>query len=204
MVQAGLFLIPILDWVKKSRSHSPSPATLTTRIMTERPPNIQTERLILLALVPEEMEALIRGDVERFTKMTGFAFPPENANLGADLSWHLKAIRTDSRQLPWRIRAIVESSSNIIVGSINLKGPPSEHGDVEIGWGLIEGARQRGYATEAAAAVINWVVRQPGVTSISATVPDENQPSRRLATRLGLIRTSERRRNLPLWKRDLR
>ena len=75
--------------------------------MTERPPNIQTERLILLPLVPEEIEALITGDVERFTKMTGFAFARENGNLGADLSWHLKAIRTDSRQLPWRIRAII-------------------------------------------------------------------------------------------------
>ena len=37
---------------------------------------------------------------------------------------------------------IVERSSNTVVGSINLKGPPS-NGDVEIGWGLNTDARGR-------------------------------------------------------------
>ncbi len=72
------------------------------------------------------------------------------------------------------------------MGSINLKGPPSADGDVEIGWGLIENARRKGYATEASAAVLNWVVQQPGISSISATIPDDNHPSQRLAARLGV------------------
>jgi [ribosomal protein S5]-alanine N-acetyltransferase len=102
----------------------------------------------------------------------------------------------------WRIRVIVERCSNTVVRSINLKGPPGADGDVEIGWGLIENSRRKGYATEASIAVLNWVVQQPGVSSISATIPDDNYPSQRLAARLGLIRTSESRRNLPLWKCD--
>ena len=94
---------------------------------------------------------------------------------------------------------IVERSSNTVVGSITLKGPPLD-GDVEIGWGLHADARGKGYATEASAAVIRWVAEHAGVTSISATVPDDNFPSQRLATRLGLCRSNERRRDLPLWK----
>ena len=142
---------------------------------------------------------LIAGDLERFDALTGFRFPPDNPNIG-DLSWHLRAIQTDDQQLPWRVRLIVERSSNTVVGSINLKGPPSAAGDIEIGWGLIESVRRRGYATEASAAVIMWALQQPGVSSVSATIPDDNYPSQRLAKRLGLIRTNETRRNLPLWK----
>ena len=111
-----------------------------------------------------------------------------------------EALQADRNQLSWRIRAIVKRSSNTVVGSINLKGPPQADGDVEIGWGLNEDARGKGYATEASAAVIEWAQQQPGVSSISATIPDDNYPSQWLAKRLGLTRTSETRRGLPLWK----
>ena len=168
----------------------------------QRPPSIETERLLLVALVPEDLEALIVGDLERASLLTGFTFLPEDPKLGVDLSWHLRELRADSKQLPWRIRVIVERCSNTVVGSINLKGPPSVDGDVEIGWGLIENARRKGYATEASAAVLHWVVQQPAVSSISATIPDDNYPSQRLAARLGLTRTGESRRNRPLWKCD--
>ena len=170
--------------------------------MMQRPPNIETERLLLVALLPEDIEALIAGDLERVSLLTGFTFLPEDPKLGVDLSWHLRALRTDSNQLSWRIRVIVERCSNTVVGSINLKGPPSPDGDVEIGWGLIENARRKGYATEASTAVINWVVQQPGINSVSATIPDDNYPSQRLAAKLGLIRTGENRRDRPLWKCD--
>jgi len=170
--------------------------------MTRRPQNIETERLILVTLMPEEIEALIAGDLERFAVKTSFIFPPEAADLGIDLLWHLNAIRADSSELSWRIRVVVERSSNTVVGSIDLKGLPSVDGDVEIGWGLIENARRKGYATEASAAVLNWVFQQAGVRSISATIPDDNSSSQSLAIRLGLIRTNEIRRKLPLWKCD--
>ena len=166
----------------------------------QRPPNIQTERLLLVALMPEDIEALIARDFGRFAALSGFRFPPDNPDIG-DLAWHLRAIRADERHLPWRMRVIVERSSKTVVGSINLKGPPSA-GDVEIGWGLIEEVRGRGYATEASAAVIQWARQQAGVSSISATIPDDNYSSQRLAKRLGLTRTSETRRDLPLWKCD--
>ena len=111
-------------------------------------------------------------------------------------------MRADTKQLPWRIRLVVERSSNTVIGSINLKGAPDTTGDVEIGWGLNEGYRGQGYATEAAAAVIQWAFQQLGVCSLSATVPDDNDASQRVARRLGLTRTTSTRRNLPLWKME--
>jgi RimJ/RimL family protein N-acetyltransferase len=167
--------------------------------LMQRPPNIQTNRLLLVVLLPEDLEALIARDFERFAVLTGFRFPADNPHIG-DLAWHLGAIQADDRHIPWRMRVIVERSSNTVVGSINLKGPPSVAGDVEIGWGLVENVRGRGYATEASAAVISWAQQQPGVISISATIPGDNYPSQHLAKRLGLRRTTETRRDLPLWR----
>jgi RimJ/RimL family protein N-acetyltransferase len=99
-----------------------------------------------------------------------------------------------------RVRVIVERSSKTVIGSINLKGPPAPGGDGEIGWGLVEQHRRRGYAFEAAAAVIAWAMGQDGVVSISATVPEHSERSQRLAARPGLVRTGETRRDLPIWR----
>ena len=165
----------------------------------QRPVDIQTERLVLRVILPEEIEWLFAGDLHRLELANGFCYPPDDPNRGIDFGWHLRALRADPKQLPWRIRLIVERSSNTVIGSINLKGAPDANGDVEIGWGLNESYRGQGYATEAAAAVIRWVFQQPGVRSVSATVPDDNHASQRVARRLGLARTASTRRNLPLW-----
>ena len=102
------------------------------------------------------------------------SIPPDSPTRGVDLNWHLRALHADSSQIPWRIRLIVERSSQTVIGSINLKGPPDGSGDVEIGWGLNDSARRKGYATEAAAAVLEWVFQQPGARSVSGTIPDDN------------------------------
>ena len=166
----------------------------------QRPTDIQTKRLILRVLLPDEIEWLMAGDVHRVESTNRFTYPPDDPNRGMDLAWHLRALRADPGQVPWRIRLIVERSSNTVIGSINLKGAPDADGDVEIGWGLNEGYRGQGYVTEAATAVIQWAFQQPDVRSVSATVPDENNASQRVAQRLGLTRTEAMRRSLPLWK----
>ena len=169
----------------------------------ERPATLESDRLNLVALLPADIEALIARDIERARTLTGVSFPqgwPNDHEARDGLPWHLRALQADQRQASWRIRVIVERSSKSVIGSINLKGPPNADGDVEIGWGLVESCRNRGYALEAAATVLAWVVRQPGVSSVSATVPDDNLRSQRLATKLGLVRTGETRRDLPLWR----
>lgn len=169
----------------------------------ERPATIESERLDLVALLPGDIQALIAGDIERADALTGLRFPvgwPNDPDARSGLPWHLGALQAGERQVAWRIRVIVERSTRRVMGSINLKGPPNAEGDVEIGWGLTEHCRHRGYAVEAAAAVIGWVFQQPGVNWVSATVPDDNLPSQRLAAKLGMHRTGETRRDLPLWR----
>ena len=168
----------------------------------QRPKDIQTERLILSVLLPGEIEALLAGDMQYVEHALGFRYPPDDPNRGVDLGWHLRSLRADPSQIPWRIRVIVERSSNTVIGSINLKGPPDKDGDVEFGWGLNDGARGKGYATEAAAAVLEWAFQQQGVRSVSATILEDNLVSQRVAQRLGLTKTKIIRRDQPLWKRE--
>ena len=63
--------------------------------MNQRPPHIETERLLLVVLLAEEIEALIAVNRERAEHLIGFRFPPDDPNRGVDLSWHLRALRED-------------------------------------------------------------------------------------------------------------
>lgn len=170
----------------------------------ERPPIIETARLKLVVLLPSEIEALIEGDPARAGDLAGVTFPdgwPHNVEAMQGLTWHLRHLREGAAQRAWRIRVIVERHTGIVVGSINLKGPPDSRGDVEIGWGLNEDRRGLGYAFEAAEAVLSWAAGQTGVQLFTATIPADNVPSQALARKLGMSRTGESRRALPVWSR---
>ena len=49
--------------------------------MNSRPPNIETERLLLVCPLPEELESLSAGDFERASLLTGVSFRPNDPNL---------------------------------------------------------------------------------------------------------------------------
>jgi ribosomal-protein-alanine N-acetyltransferase len=114
---------------------------------------------------------------------------------------HFVAIEEDPSEYLWRIRLIVLRSTRTVIGAINLKGPPEKKGGtVEIGWGVSFAYRRQGIAREAAQAVIDWVLSQPEVRRVTATIPDDNIASKELAKCLGMQRTQEIHRNLPVWE----
>lgn len=163
---------------------------------------IEAARLRLVALLPEEIEALIDDDTALVSKLAMAIFPagwPTDVDAREGLQWHLQHLRADPAQRAWRIRVIVERDTNSVVGSVNMKGPPTAGGDVEVGWGVNPDRRRRGYAFEAASAVMHWAARQPGVRQFSATIPHDNVASQAVARKLGMKFRGELRRELPLW-----
>jgi [ribosomal protein S5]-alanine N-acetyltransferase len=174
-------------------------------VVDERPASIETARLRLVVLLPREIRALIDGDAATASTAAGVLFPPgwpHDKEAHEGLPWHLRHLEAHEGHRAWRIRVIVEMATNTVVGSINLKGPPDIDGDVEIGWGISEACRRRGYATEAASGVIEWALAQPGVKSLSATIAEDNVVSQKLAAKLGLMRTSRLRRQRAVWSRS--
>jgi RimJ/RimL family protein N-acetyltransferase len=172
----------------------------------ERPAQIDTPRLVLVVLQPSEIRALISGDTMSASKAAGVVFPPawpESADAREGLPWHLGYLETDGRHRAWRIRVVVDRGTNAVVGSVNLKGPPDPVGDVEIGWGIADAWRRRGYACEAVSGVIDWIRQQPGAASVTATIADDNVASQGLAQKLGFVRTARLRRERPVWYRSV-
>ena len=75
---------------------------------------------------------------------------------------------------PWRTRIVPPTDGlrsggwlvtldDLVIGDCGAHGDPSPGGDVEIGYGLAEPYRGRGYGTELVTALSDWLLAQPGV-----------------------------------------
>ncbi len=67
-----------------------------------------------------------------------------------------------------------------------LGGFPGAAGDVEIGYSVVDSAQQQGYGTEAADALIGWLLQQGGVRSVSAQAYETSRASVKVMQRCGL------------------
>jgi RimJ/RimL family protein N-acetyltransferase len=163
---------------------------------------LHTPRLTLIPASVEVLRAVVAEDYALASTLLGAAVPvgwPVHDGARDGLAWHLAAMERDSSAMPWRVRFIVERSANRLIGSVNLKGPPTPSGEVEIGWGLTEDARGRGFAAEASSAVIDWIFRHDRVTRVIATIAEDHPASQAVARRIGMSVTGERRHDLPVW-----
>jgi [ribosomal protein S5]-alanine N-acetyltransferase len=86
---------------------------------------------------------------------------------------------------------MIESASAYVVGDIGFHGPPDDVGAIEIGYSVVPSRRRRGYATEAAATLIEWARSQPNVRVIVAGCDPDNMPSISTLERVGFHRTGE-------------
>ena len=86
------------------------------------------------------------------------------------------------------------ADDGVVVGGAGISHPddwPSH----ELTWWLTPDARGAGYATEASRAVIAWAYDALGWPVVETHMRDENEPARRLATRLGGV--VDRRETFP-------
>jgi [ribosomal protein S5]-alanine N-acetyltransferase len=81
---------------------------------------------------------------------------------------------------------LIERGSRTVVGSAGFQGHPSAEGEVELGYGVHPDFRNRGYATEAARALVAWAFEQPGVERVIAHCVRDNMASHRVVEKAGL------------------
>lgn len=86
-------------------------------------------------------------------------------------------------------RLVVERESGLVVGSVGLFWPPDQ-GTVEIGYGIVDSRRGRGYATEAARALTDFALTAPGVHTVTAAAELSNPASVRVLEKAGFLRWS--------------
>lgn len=153
---------------------------------------ITSERLDLVWLSPDYMDALLAGRLEEAEQIGGFVLPDDwpDEHDARFLRFRLKQAREDPAQLPWLVRAMVlRGPDRQLIGHIGFHGAPGRNAlkapnAVEIGYRVFLEYRRRGYATEAVRALLGWA-REQGIDHFVASVGPENVPSLAIIRQLG-------------------
>lgn len=109
------------------------------------------------------------------------------------LQGRLRKMAEDPAAAEWVApRLMVLRASREAVGNLGFHLAPDAGGQVEIGYSVFPAHRGRGYTVEAASLLIDWAVRERGVTRFRASVSPANAPSLAVVRRLGFHQTGSR------------
>lgn len=90
----------------------------------------------------------------------------------------------------WGWFAVEVLDGGAFIGMVGLNSPPFEIPlgyQIEIGWRLAKAHWNQGYATEAARACLVYAFNNLSTNSVCAFTPTDNQPSRRVMEKLGMV-----------------
>jgi RimJ/RimL family protein N-acetyltransferase len=143
---------------------------------------LETTRLTLLPCRPEHLLVLM-DEPARFEERAGLR--AANGLRGFFVSnevspaW-LAALRHSRDPDPWRHGFfVVHRETGVAIGSAGFTGPPDATGAVELAYGIVPSFEGRGFATEAAAALVEFAFGSGRVGLIRAhTLPEANASTR--------------------------
>ena len=148
--------------------------------------SLRTGRLELRPL-PPTVAAVLPGDRAAAEAELGATLPADWPQ-GDLLDVLPLQARSDGRAADFGVWVVIERETQTIVGDAGFKGLPAD-GVVEIGYSVIPDRRRRGYASEAAAVLVDWACSQQDVEAVVAACDRENVVSIRTLERLGFART---------------
>ncbi|MCI1591232.1 GNAT family N-acetyltransferase [Heyndrickxia oleronia] len=131
---------------------------------------LQTERL---KIVPCTDELLSTISTEAY-------------EIGPHITMFLEKLREDSTQLGWGVWLVIIKENNTIIGDIGFKGKPNSENTVEVGYGIIPSAQNKGYATESVKEIINWAFTNDDVDRVVAECLHDNIPSIKVLEKLNM------------------
>ncbi len=165
---------------------------------------IQTENLILAPYLPRHLRALIRS-TEDFENTAGLrvADGVREQFLSASADF-MQRVENGKEADPWLFGfAVVHKIDNVLMGTGGFPGPPDSNGVAEIAYGIAPPYQGRGYATEAAMALIEFATNDPRVKTICAHTLAETNASARVLEKCGFKKTGaavDPENNLPVWR----
>jgi RimJ/RimL family protein N-acetyltransferase len=137
---------------------------------------IETARLALVPVSAEIAAAIVAGDFSGIRAAEGWP------RADTHVPFHV-AVKYGVELPAWFVEL-----DGLVIGDIHTHGLADAAGDIEIGYGLAEPYRGRGYGTELVKAVSQWLLAQPGIRRVVARhVPLDNLPSRRALERAGFV-----------------
>ena len=169
---------------------------------------IRTARLLLVPATVEHLDALLEGNGQRLGELL-HARTPEPLVAPPLTDDAIPFFRDQLRSSPgfahWPFRWIVDHVDSVLVGSAGCSGPPDADGAVLLGYSVYPAFEGRGYATEAARALVADALVRPGVERVRATIPPWHAASQRVAAKAGMTHVgeieSEEDGRLQVWER---
>ena len=160
---------------------------------------ITSSRLDLIPFTLDFMRASLAHDTDTCSWILGATVPPEwpQPDYRYVLDLRIGQLEADPSLQPWLMRAMVDRETHAMVGDIGFHTAPAPEyllphspNAVEFGFGVFPEFRRRGYAREAAKAMMHWATDNHGVTEFIMTIRPDNLASQALAAQLGFRKIS--------------
>jgi [ribosomal protein S5]-alanine N-acetyltransferase len=145
-------------------------------------PAVETRRLRLVPITLEMVEGVLDHDkyaaeealdhqLAQLGWPTGATFPdtwPNDDLIARAFPYSREAIRAAPEVRLWGDTLVVtKETPPRVLGSVVFKGRPTD-GIAEVGYGIEDGSRGQGLATEATLACIEWALAQDGIVAVQA------------------------------------
>lgn len=138
---------------------------------------VETERLILKPLTYDQLIKYIKADnsleMDLGLNETSRIISPELKE-ALENTILPNVANTDKNYLFSTLWTIILKEDNKMVGDLCFMDEPNTNGEIEIGYGIYEEFRKKGFMTEAINGMIAWVKKQPNVLFITADTDKNN------------------------------
>lgn len=161
-------------------------------------PALVTERLRLVPITLEAVEAVLDRDRARAEAIIGAQFPPAFYNaqlLDVGFPYSRDAIRAAPEVRLWGDSLVLLRSEPRVIGSVVFHGHPAD-GVAEVGYVIEERSRGNGLATEAALACVEWALAQAGIAAVQATTFPWHIASLGVIRKLGMTPVATREHDI--------
>jgi RimJ/RimL family protein N-acetyltransferase len=157
---------------------------------------IRSERLDLISMTPEVLRLSLDGDTAGASRLLQISLPEDWPGEHAwKFELRLKQLENDPTLQPWLVRAMRLRETGVMVGLIGFHGKPGVDypcpvtaDAAELGFRVFPEYRRKGFAREAAVALMRWAAVQQGVADFVMTIRPDNVASQALARGLGFVR----------------
>jgi [ribosomal protein S5]-alanine N-acetyltransferase len=156
---------------------------------------IRSERLDLVPLGPEFLQAIVQHNLEQARRVLGFSLPVGLVDSVDVMSLRLQQLEADATFQPWSLRAMILRKRGEMIGHIGFHTQPGAEylrlhapGGVEFGFEVFPPFRRQGYAREASLTLMRWAHELHDVTRFVLSIRPDNTASQSLAACLGFSR----------------
>ena len=152
-------------------------------------PELKTSRLRLVAMTPAMLEADMARDGS-LGKVLGAELTAE----WPPLEWEthvIEMIFVQASEMPsrqgWHRYALLEEgrAKRTLIGCVG--GFPKPDGVVEIGYSTLPAYQRKGFGSEAARALVDWLLQQEGVRAVTAQTFSTTPGSIKVMERCGMV-----------------